>query len=74
MMRLLVRISQTESILGARRHDEVVSSHGVFDYRKKRVAAVAVELVAGGQVDFSGVVEGSAVGEGLSDVVCVVDR
>lgn len=47
-------------------------SHGVFDYRKERIAAVAVELVAGGQIDIPGVVEGSAVGEGLSDIVCVV--
>ena len=61
MVGLLVRITETESVLRARRHDEVVSSHSVFNDRKKRVAAIAIELVAGGQVNLPGVVECSAV-------------
>lgn len=61
VVRLLIGITQTESVFRARRHDEVVSSHGVFDDRKERVTAIAVELVAGGQVDLPGVVECPAI-------------
>jgi hypothetical protein len=72
VVRLLVRIAQAESVFGAGRHDEIVSAYGILHDCEEWVAAVAVELVACGQVDFAGVVERSPVRERLAHVGSIV--
>lgn len=70
-MWFLVAIDDTESVLGARRQKEVMSSTRVLYNLEHDVAAVRVYGIARGEVDPARVVQSSAVGNHLMGVVAV---